>query len=419
MDERVRTAVSGMELRRYRVIQEVIDGRLTQMDAAVKLALSVRQVRRILRQVERKGLEGAVHGLVGKPGNRRTTAETETQILDLWSAKYRAAGLNFTHFTEKLNEIEKVDISKEKVRLLLRARGVADQPLQKGRKHRRQRPRRERFGDLVQLDTSPHDWLGTGIEYHAVVAVDDATSKLLYLKLYEHDGTMPNMQAIRAIILKYGLPTGFYTDGAAWFKVTRHWEGSITRQAKADTEYCTQIERALDELGIELIIAGSPQAKGRVERANGTLQDRLIAELSLQKIKTLDAANAFIESNFIEDYNRRFSKDPQIPEQSFLPFLRKDKLDQFLCIRLNSQVQNDNTVSKSGRYKLQLLPTATRLSWAKAPVEVSLLLNGKTEVRHATTKQLIPHEVLNLEIPKEFKHPMILQSEPDIFIWSK
>jgi hypothetical protein len=230
---------------------------------------------------------------------------------------------------------------------------------------------------------------------------------------------MPNMQAIYAIILKYGLPMGFYTDGAAWFKVTRHWEGSTLRQAKSDTEYCTQIERALDELGIELIIAGSPQAKGRVERTNGTLQDRLIAELALKNIKTLNDANWFIEDFFIEDYNRRFSKAPLLQDQSFLPFLRKDKLTQMLCVRLNSQVQNDNTVSKSGRYKLQLLPTATRLSWAKAPVEVSLLLNGKTEVRHATTKELIPHEVLSLELPREFKYPVIAQNEPDIFIWSK
>lgn len=417
MGEACRLRVSGMEMRRYRVIQEVIDRRLTQAEAALQLELSERQIRRITRQVEKRGIEGSIHGLVGKPSNRRMDSATELQVLGLWNTKYRAARLNFSHFTEKLNEVEKIVVSKEKVRSLLRSHGVADQAPKKGRKHRKQRPRRERLGELVQLDTSPHDWLGNGVEYHCVVAIDDSTSRLLFVRIYEHDGTMPNMQAIRAIILKFGLPMSLYTDAAGWFKVTRHWEGTILRRAQ--TEYCTQIERALDELGVELIIAGSPQAKGRVERSNGTLQDRLIAELRLREINTLEEANAYIEREFIEDHNRRFAHEPKAVESAFLPFLRKEALDRILCLRFTSQVQNDNTVSKSDRYKLQLLPTPTRLSWAKASVEVSLLLDGGTEVRHARTTELIPHEVLKLEIPREFKCPKVRPSTPDIFIWSK
>jgi hypothetical protein len=354
---------------------------------------------------------------VGKPSNHRLGIEIEKSILDLWNNKYRAAGLNFSHFTEKLNELEKIKVSKEKVRTLLRSHGVADQSPKKGRKHRKKRPRRERFGELVQLDTSPHDWLGDGVEYHCVVAIDDATSKLLFVKIYEHDGTMPNMEAIRSIILKFGIPMCIYTDAAGWFKVTRHWEGTINRRGQ--TEYCTQIQRALDELGVELIIAGSPQAKGRVERSNGTLQDRLISELRLREIQSLEEANKFIQSEFIDDHNRRFAKEPMANESAFLPFLRKDTLDRMLCLKFNSQAQNDNTVSKSKHYKLQLLPTPTRLSWAKAPVEVSVRLDGIAEVRHSKTGELIPHEVLRLEIPREFKHPKTLPSEDDISIWSK
>lgn len=407
-----------MELRRYRVISDVIDKRLTQEVAARDLGMSTRQLRRLLVRVKRIGMDGVVHGLVGKPSNHRIGASVEDRVIELWNTRYRAAGLNFRHFTEKLTELEGVEISREKVRTLLRSCGITDRPQKKGWKHRKSRPRRERFGELLQQDTSPHDWLGTGIVYHCVVVIDDATSRLLFVKLYEHDGTMPNMEAIRTIIVKYGLPISLYTDAAGWFVVTRHWEGTINRREKKD-EYCTQIERALSELGVELIIAGSPQAKGRVERANGTLQDRLIAELKLRELKTLEAANRYIESEFIEDHNRRFAKEPASLESAFLPFLRKEKLDQILCIRLRSVVMNDNTISKAGKYKIQLLPTPTRQSWVRAPITVTIMLNGGVECRHETTGEVVPHEVLGLEIPREFKYPTVRQTEADIFIWSK
>jgi transposase len=405
--------ISGMEARRYRVIQDVLDKRLTQEDAAIHLELSVRQVRRLVRGFKHRGMDAIVHGLVGKKSNHSLEAGVEQKILDLWTTKYRAAGLNFNHFTEKLNEVETLEVSREKVRTLLRARGVADKPLGQGRKHRKARVRRERFGELIQQDTSPHDWLGIGTEFHAVVAVDDATSRLLFLKLYEADGTLQNMEAMRSVILKYGLPMSYYTDAAAWFKVTRHFQGTILR--RENTVYQTQIERALDELGIELIIAGSPQAKGRVERANGTLQDRLIAELKLRKLVTLESANQYIQEEFIEDYNARFGKDPYDQDFAFIPFIRKSMLDQILCFKFQSQVQNDNTVSKSERYKIQILPTASRLSWAKANVEVLLRIDGQVEVRHPTAG-LLPIEVLDLKIPKEFKHPHHVPTEQDISI---
>lgn len=418
MNERIRTRVSGMELRRFRVISDVIDKRLTQVEAAEQLGISVRQLRRILNRVKTRGMDGVVHGGVGRPSNHRIDSTVESRVLDLWNSKYRCAGFNFKHFTEKLNELEGLEISKEKVRTLLRGAGVVDRPVKKGWKHRKRRPRRERFGELLQQDTSPHDWLGTGITYHCVVVIDDATSKLLFVKLYEKDGTLPNLEAIRSVICRYGLPMSLYTDAAGWFVVTRHWESQIKRQMKTD-EYCTQIERVLEELGIELIIAGSPQAKGRVERANGTLQDRLIAELKLRQLQTLEAANEYIEKEFIPDHNRRFAKEPAAPESAFLPFLRKDQLDRIVCIKLRSVVLNDNTISKSGKYKLQLLPTPTRQSWVRAPVEVFLKLNGEVEVRHETTREPIPHQVLTLTIPKEFKRPEVRQTEADIFIWSK
>ena len=295
-----------------------------------------------------------IHGLIGWPSNHAFEAAREKKILDLWEEKYRPCSLNFTHFTEKLNEVENISVSREKVCLLLREKGVADIKPKRGRKHRKERERRTQFGELLQQDTSPHDWLGTGKIYHAVNVVDDATSKILFLKLFEYDGTLPNMEAMRDVIFKFGLPMSYYVDKAAWFNVTRHWDGTISKQSS--TDYETQIERALEELAVELIYANSAPAKGRVERSNGTLQDRLIAELKLHGCKTLKAANRFIATYFINDYERRFGIEPVDPSSAFISFVGRAQLDRILCLRFTSTVQNYNTISKSQYYKLQFLP---------------------------------------------------------------
>jgi len=397
--------LTGMEVRRYRVIQDVIDRRLTQREAGEELELSVRQVRRVVRKVRDKGAAGVIHGLVGKRGNRFFDSKKEEKIIQLWKDKYRECGLNFTHFTEKLTEVEKIPVSKEKVRLLLREKELVDMKAKKGRKHRRQRPRRLHFGELIQQDTSPHDWLGIGKEIQAINAVDDATSRIVYLKLCEHDGTLPNMEAMRSVILRYGIPMSYYVDKASWFKVTRHLTTTISQQSS--TEYETQIQRALEELGVGIIYADSPQAKGRVERSNGTLQNRLISELKLHGCKTIRDANRFIDEYFIDDYNRRFGVEPIEKDFAFVPLLNKEQLDRILCLRFTSTTQNDNTVSRSKYYKLQLLPTQLRTSWVKAPVEVSIRIDGSVEVRHRNTREVIPHEVLDLKVPTEIKHERV------------
>jgi len=410
MDINQDRGLTGMEARRYRIIQNVIEKKVSQIEAAEELEISDRHVRRLVDVVKERGPEGIIHGLVGKPSNHAFEVTKEKEILELWEKTYRPCGLNFTHFTEKLNEKEKISVSKEKVRVLLRKNGVVDAKPKKGRKHRKERVRRTQFGELLQQDTSPHDWLGIGKIFHAVNVVDDATSKVLFLKLYEHDGTLPNMEAMRDVILKFGIPMSYYVDKAAWFKVTRHWDSTTTKQSS--TDYETQIERALKELGIELIWASSPQGKGRVERSNGTEQNRLIAELKLKGCKTLEAANHYIETEFIADYAQRFGVEPVDPSSAFLPFVGKEKLDRILCQRFTSSVQNDNTISKSKYYKLQLLPTEYRQSWVKAKVEVSIMIDGVVEVRHNNTGKLIPFETLELNQPREVKYQTVTREIP-------
>lgn len=403
MDNFFNRGLSEMEARRYRVIYEVIEKRLKKKNAADELGISTKQVGRLVKKVKKEGPNGLIHGLVGKKGNRSFDEAKEEIILNLWKTKYEACDFNFLHFTNKLNEIEKIIVSKEKVRKLLKSNGHVSPCKRKQAKHRKKRMRKLRFGEMIQQDTSPHDWLGIGVDYHMVVAVDDATSKILFLKLFPSDGTLPNMEAFRSVMVKYGMPGSYYVDGASWFKVTRHGTGTINRVINRK-DYETQIERALKELGVKLIKAESCQAKGRVERSNRTLQDRLISELKLRNIKTLEEANKYIQEEFIADYNKRFAVKAIEAKSAFIPFVSKEALDYILCVRFHNRVKNDNTIRKEKYYELQLLPSEKRLSWVRAKVEVSMMIDGKIEVRHNDTRELIPFEIIEQKGIKEFKY---------------
>jgi hypothetical protein len=418
MDKRS-TFMSSKELTKLRVIWDIQAKRKTQKDGAEELNLSVRQVRRLCKKVKEKGEKGIIHGLVQRTSNNTLPPSIRSSILTLWNDKYKEADLNYSHFTEKLNEIEKIKVSRECVRGLLRSEGAVDRPLKKIKKHRKKRERKLCVGEMVQIDTSPHDWLSIGIPMHAVVAVDDATSKLLYLRLYEHDGTMANMEAMSSIIKKFGLPMSFYADGAAWFKVTRNGNGSINIPDPSKV-YQTQIQRALEELGVTLIIAGSPQAKGRVERANRTLQDRLISELALNGIKNMNDANKFINDYFIDDYNKRFAKAPQDAAEAFVRMINTNMLENIFCLKMVSTVRNDNTISKSKKYLIQILPTERRLNWSRAKVDVHIHLDGSVDVYHTQSKEKLPIEIKELKIPQEFKYRKTAESwEEDIFTLQK
>lgn len=407
MEERLVISMNGKELRRFRVIQEVKNGYLSQIEAAEELKISTRQLRRLTRRFEKNHVQGLVHGLRGKSSNRKLDKALYEEILNQWESTYRGAGLNMSHFYEKLREVHKIKVGRETIRRILREKGLYDRKKKRSRKHRSHRERRPRFGELLQQDTSPHDWLGVGIKHHCVVVVDDATSKLLFCRLFEHDGTLANLTAMLEVFKKFGLPLSIYTDKAMWFHPDKKRSVVQTFKAIYDDEikeYESQIGRALKRLGVEFIAAHSAQAKGRVERANGTLQDRLIAELRLRKITNLDLANAYIEKVFIADYNKRFCKDPLEPESGFIKLADSKILDEILCIEFESAVQNDNTVSRAKYYRLQLLPTAKRLNWAQAKVIVRIMPDQGVIVRHKQTKEIIPHKILELKIPKEFKY---------------
>jgi hypothetical protein len=407
VDKVERISMSGKDLKRFRVIQDLLKNKITQVEAAEELGLSTRQVRRIFQEYKAVGIKSLAHGLTGKRSNRALSPLLYDEIKALWENQYRDAGFNMSHFTDKVREVHNLSIGRETIRRLLRAENMYSRKKKRGRKHRSYRERKECYGELLQQDTSTHDWLGTGVKYHCIVVVDDATSSLLYCRLFEHDGTLPNLSALLDVFRQNGLPHAVYTDKAAWFHPNEKKSVVETFKAIKDEpikEYESQIGRALKELGVEFIAAHSPQAKGRVERANGTLQDRLIAELCLRKITNLEIANHYITNIFIKDYNARFAKKPQSPEEAFIKLTKAEVLNEILCIKLESKVQNDNTISNAKFYKIQLLPTANRLNWAQAKVVVRIMPDMGVIVRYKQTHEIIPNKILELKIPKEFKY---------------
>lgn len=414
MDMEGSVFVSGKDLRRWRLLEDLAKNRKSQIEVAEALALSTRQVRRLALRAKDKDIKSLTHGLRGRKGNRRMSEEKKDLVLNIWNSKYREARLNFTHFTQKLNEVEKISIGKESVRRLLRAKGVDDRAPKKGRKHRRWRERRAQFGELLQQDTSPHDWLGNGQKHHCVVIVDDATSKLLYCQLFEHDGTIPNMLAMRQVFIKFGLPMAAYTDRASWFFYThkhRIADGPRPEVSLVDRDFQTQIGRALSELGVEFIAAYSPQAKGRVERMNGTLQDRLIAELRLHKITDMDLANEFLEKIFIDDHNLRYAVEPRDPQSAFVALTSEAQLKESLCIKFTCKVAKDNTVSRKRYFKLQLEPDRYRINWHQARVEVRIYPDLSVRVLHQPSQKEVPFKIIELKTIREPKSPAEL---PDL-----
>lgn len=394
--------LTGVEMKKYRYCQNVIEGKMTQKEAAQSIELSTRQVRRLIEKLKLKGANGLIHGLAGKQSNNKLKIEAKSSIINLWKEKYSPAGFNFSHFTEKLNEIEGIKVSKDTVRRLLRSESLTAKPIQKRKKYHKQRERRKTFGELLQLDTSPHDWLSTGKKYHLIDIVDDATSRVLFARLFESDGTLPNMLAMEEICRKFGLPMSFYTDRATWFSYNFKNPNGLAR-AKGNS-YETQIQKALKKLGVDLILAYSPEAKGRVERNHRTYQDRLIAELKLNNIKHLTAANEYLDKIFIPDSNNRFAKQPASSESSFVQIANLDCLKDIFCMKFETKVRNDNTVSKKDLYSLQLLSTAKRVSWAQAPIEVRLHTDYTWSILHRNTGEKIPFKILYQNIPIELKY---------------
>lgn len=382
--EQGRFLMSQKELQRYHVVSKTIDGRMSTGEAAGILGLSQRQVFRQKAKIKVLGPQGIIHGNRGRSPATKKPEDLMERIRQIYHKVYH--GFNITHFTQKLNEVEGIQISKETVRKELHEYHLIGK-MRRTPKHRSRRERMPMAGMMLQHDTSEHDWLqGRGPAMKLIASIDDATNEVPYALFVEADGTLPNMEVMKEIFRRKGIPMAFYVDGASYNKTTRG--RGIHRRLTGGEYEETQIERALKELGINLIIAGSPQAKGRIERLFGTFQDRLISEMRLRNISTREGANRFLNQEFLPDHNRRFTVKAAKRDSAYRKLPRAINLDTIFCIKKERTVQRDNTISYNSRV-FQIIPDNGRLSYTRAKITLQEYTDRSIHVLYQDKELLI------------------------------
>jgi len=367
--------MSQRQLQRWHVMGLVEGGKITLKEAAKKTGVSYRQAKRIRRALRVKGVKGIIHGNTGRAPWNRTVNSIRQRILDFSKQQYR--DFNDMHFTERLFEDQQIELSRETVRKLRRRAGIEPKRRRRAPGHRKRRERKAQEGAMVLWDGSPHQWLGPDQPPCCLMAaIDDATGKLLVARFFPFEGSSGYLWLLRELVKRHGIPLVMYHDRhGALHRNDSHW--SLEEQL-AGRQEPTQVGLALEALGIGSIAALSPQAKGRIERLFGTLQDRLIAELGLEGVQSLEAANRFLKI-FIPRFNRRFAVRPRESEKAWRKLPPELDLDRMISFRYRSVVGNDNSV-RIGGLILDLPPGPHRRSYAKAQVEVRQLLNGAWKV---------------------------------------
>jgi len=336
-----RIIMSVKELRRFHVIEQVLGQKMKQVEAAEVLGLSDRQIRRITQRVRVEGDRGLLHRSRGKPSNRTMDPKSKAQVMGLYERKYGDFGPTLA--TEKLAEYDGIRISDETLRRWLLERGVSHFKRRK-RPHRQWRERKGHRGELIQMDGSHHDWLeGRGPACVLMGYIDDASNRV-YARFYEYEGTIPAMDSFKRYIRRDGIPMSVYLDKHSTYKA---WaEPTISEQLEGRKPK-SQFERALEQFGVKVIHANSPQAKGRIERLFGTFQDRLIKEMRLAGVSSLDQANRFL-SGYLPIYNRRFSLKAAEGANLHRPIPEGLDWDGILCIKTERPLRNDFTVTHNG-----------------------------------------------------------------------
>lgn len=330
--------MSQRELKRLHIIRKVLDKELKQIDAAKILRLCKRQVGRISSRVKEEGDTGIIHRSRGRPSHNITPKEKKDKIIKLYQGKYKGFGPLLA--AEKLFEINKIRISDETLRNWLIEKGEW-RKRRKHRGHRHWRERKHHFGEMIQLDGSHHNWLeGRGAECVLMGYIDDATNTV-FARFYSHEGTFPAMDSFKRYMHKYGIPHSVYLDKHTTYKSTA--KPSVEDELN-QRKPLSNFERAAKELGVEVIHANSPQAKGRVERLFETLQDRLIKEMRLKGIKTLKEANNLL-AWYLPVFNKRFAIPAMEKGDLHRPLPKKIDLDKILCKKKDRALRNDFTVA--------------------------------------------------------------------------
>jgi len=355
-------------MRVHEVILRGVSGELSWLQVADILGRSPRSIRRLRWRFEHQGYEGLYDGRRVKPSPRRVPVAEVERILRLYRERY--PGFNGRHFYQLARREHAVGLSYTFVKRLLQHAGLLSKHRARGR-HRRRREPRPCFGELLHLDGSRHAWLALVPDTRPTLlaVVDDATKQLLYAQLVAGgESVVAIMTALRAVLEIYGLPMALYTDRASWAVYTP------TSGTDPDRRRLTQVGRALQRLGIEHILGYSPQARGRSERVNRTLQDRLVNELRVAGIRTLAAANRYLRDRFVPAFNAEFGRPPADPTAAFVPLGGAD-LDEILCHEELRTVAPDNTVCLAG-VRLQIAKQRGRRTCAGLQVVIRRYLQG-------------------------------------------
>jgi hypothetical protein len=357
------------ERKRLEVLSRVKRKELSLVKAAELLTLSYRQTKRVYRRYLDEQDAGLVHRLRGRPSNRGTDAQQREQALTLYQEKYRDFGPTLA--AEYLAKEDGRVLAVSTLRRWLIAAG-AWRIRKKASKHRRWRPRKEHWGEMVQMDGSEHDWFeGRRAWAVLMVMIDDATNRT-YAQFFEGETTVAAMTTFGDYARQYGLPRSLYVDRDSIYETTRD---ATTDEELRETGPLTQFGRAMQELDVDLILAYSPQAKGRVERRNGVLQDRLVKALRLEGISDLAAANQFLREKFLPEFNARFHVEPRRTANLHRRIPKDIRLDLILSFQEPRVVQNDWTVSWRNRC-FQLTEANQKLALARRRILVCEQLDG-------------------------------------------
>ena len=342
--------LSMKEIGRIPVIHSVINDQITQQEAADILGLCRQQVGRIATRVIEEGDAALIHSSRGKPSNRARASDEKGSILELCRTKYQGFGPTFA--AEKLFEIEKIYVHHETLRLWF-VKADIEYKKRRAPKHRSWRPRKDSFGSMVQLDGSHHKWLeGRGPECVLMGYIDDATGNCFGL-FYEYEGLIPAIDSFRKYIEKYGIPQSVYLDKHSTYKVNKK---PTIEDELSNQKALTQFARALSELGVHIIYADSPQAKGRVERSFETHQDRFIKEMGLENISTIKEANKFAGGYYFPKHNRKFAVIAKDKVNLHTPIPKGLNLDRIFCIKNKACLRKDFTIQYNNRF-YQILDT--------------------------------------------------------------
>ena len=353
--------MSQKEVDRLKVINQIETKVLTVEQGADFMGISSRQTYRVLKKIKKEGNKAIIHKLRGKISNRGYPEGLKKQVIEIYKADYSDYGP--TLFSEQLVKSHKISVDHETIRKWLRAKAITTS-MRRKRPHRKKRERRSCFGAMLQFDGSHHDWFeGRGAECCLINCVDDSTGKI-YVKFAVSENTQDVLLTIWEYVNKYGIPRSIYTDKYSIYKA----EGKLT-----------DFGRAMKELDIQTIYANSPQAKGRVERVNRTLQDRLVKALRREGISNIAEANKYVQKRFMSEYNSRFAPPTagEVPDAHRIT--TGYDLKNIFCYKTSRQVRNDYTINLAGGY-IQLLKGPSPLPIPKQNVTICKWLNGEMHI---------------------------------------